>query len=100
MKFDQDKAFGSVDIRRAFNQVRILDKHDYGKNGEWVGLDVKAMRTQRDETATLHLSNSLEMFEHLLGISRGMNDKQIEEYIKDRNYEALDLYIMKQIMGR
>jgi len=28
LKFDQDKTFGSVDIRRAFNQVRILDKHD------------------------------------------------------------------------
>jgi len=41
LKFDQDKTFGSVDIRRAFNQVRILDKHDYGKNGEWVALMLK-----------------------------------------------------------
>ncbi len=72
IKFDQDKSFGSVDLRRAFNQVRILDKHNYGKNGEWVGLDVKAMRTQKDETATLHLSNSLEMFNHLLEISRSI----------------------------
>jgi len=61
---------------------------------------VKAMRTQKDETATLHLSNSLEMFNHLLEISRSMDEKQIEQYIVDRNYEALDLYIMKQIMGR
>ena len=62
LKFDQDKSFGSVDIRRALNQVRILDKHDYGKNGEWVGLDVKAMRTQKDAVATKHLSNSKEIF--------------------------------------
>ena len=100
IKFDQDKSFGSVDLRRAFNQVRVLDKHAYGTNGEWVGLDVKAMRTQRDETATLHLSNSLEMFNHLLGISRSMDEKQIEDYINERNYEALDLYIMKQIIGK
>jgi xylose isomerase len=100
IKFDQDKSFGSVDLRRAFNQVRVLDKHNYGTNGEWVGLDVKAMRTQKDATATLHLSNSLEMFKHLLEISRGLDDKQIRQYIDDRNYEGLDLYIMKQIMGR
>ena len=100
IKFDQDKSFGSVDLRRAFNQVRVLDKHDYGTKGEWVGLDVKAMRTQKDETATLHLSNSLEMFKHLLEISRSMDEKQIEDYIHERNYEALDLYIMKQIIGK
>ncbi|MBI5010673.1 MAG: TIM barrel protein, partial [Bacteroidia bacterium] len=62
LKFDQDKSFGSVDLRRAFNQVRILDKHNYGKNGEMVGLDVKAMRTQKDNVATRHLSNSREIF--------------------------------------
>lgn len=100
IKFDQDKSFGSVDLRRAFNQVRVLDRHHYGTHGEWVGLDVKAMRTQKDGTATLHLSNSLEMFKHLLEISRSMDEKQIEEYIQDRNYEALDLYIMKQIIGK
>ena len=100
IKFDQDKSFGSVDLRRAFNQVRVLDRHNYGTNGEWVGLDVKAMRTQKDEMATLHLSNSLEMFKHLLEISRSMDDKQIADFINDRNYEGLDLYIMKQIIGR
>jgi len=49
LKFDEDKSFGAVDLRRAFNQVRILDKYDYGNNGEMVGLDVKALRTQKDE---------------------------------------------------
>ena len=78
LKFDQDKTFGSVDLRRAFNQVRILDKHDYGKNGEWVGLDVKAMRTQKDDVATKHLSNSREMFLRLLEISRNIDDKIID----------------------
>jgi xylose isomerase len=100
LKFDQDKSFGSVDLRRAFNQVRILDQHDYGKNGEWVGLDVKAMRTQKDESATTHLSNSLEMFNQLLAISRSLSDTKIDEFIKERDYEALDLYIMKVLMGK
>jgi xylose isomerase len=100
LKFDQDKSFGSVDLRRAFNQVRILDQHDYGKNGEWVGLDVKAMRTQKDKSATAHLSNSLEMFQHLLAISRSMDEQKIDELISERDYEALDLYIMKQLIGK
>ncbi len=100
LKFDQDKSFGSVDLRRAFNQVRILDQHDYGKNGEWVGLDVKAMRTQKDEKATAHLSNSLEMFKHLLEISRGLDEEKMKGLVEERDYEGLDLYIMKQLLGK
>lgn len=100
LKFDEDKSFGSVDLRRAFNQVRILDKYDYGTNGEWVGLDVKALRTQKEGDATLHLSNSKEIFLELLSVSRGMDDGKIEEMIAERNYEALDLYIMKSLLGK
>jgi xylose isomerase len=98
LKFDQDKSFGSVDLRRALNQVRILDKHDYGKNGEWVGLDVKAMRTQKDDVATKHLSNSREIFLKLLEISRSLKDEFIETCIKERDYEELDLYILKELL--
>src|SRR5262249_683755 len=45
LKYDQDKVFGSADLRRAFDQVWTLEKNGYGRNGECVGLDVKAMRT-------------------------------------------------------
>jgi xylose isomerase len=100
LKFDQDKTFGSVDIRRAFNQVRILDRHNYGSNGEWVGLDVKAMRTQKDEAATKHLTNSKEMFLRLLEISRSLDDAFIEKCTMARDYEELDLYILKSLTGR
>jgi xylose isomerase len=47
LKYDQDKNFGSANLRAAFNQVLVLDNHGYGKQGEFIGLDVKAMRTQR-----------------------------------------------------
>lgn len=99
LKFDQDKTFGSVDIRRAFNQVRILDQHDYGKNGEWVGLDVKAMRSQKYDQSTLHLSNSRTIFLRLLEISRSLDEKKMASLIDDRNYEALDLYIIQHLIG-
>jgi xylose isomerase len=99
LKFDQDKAFGSVDLRRAFNQVRILDKHDYGQNGEWIGLDVKAMRTQKDEVATKHLTNSREIFLKLLEISRSIDESYIQKCIAARDYEELDLFIMKSLLA-
>jgi xylose isomerase len=99
LKFDQDKSFGSVDLRRAFNQVRMLDKHDYGKKGQFVGLDVKAMRTQRDDLATKHLSNSKEIFLRLLDISRRIDEKLITKYQQELDYEELDLYIMKSLLG-
>ena len=99
LKFDQDKTFGSVDIRRAFNQVRILDQHDYGKNGEWVGLDVKAMRSQKIEQSTMHLSNSRTIFLRLLEISRSLDQKKMDELIKERNYEGLEIYIIQRLIG-
>ncbi len=99
LKFDQDKSFGSVDLRRAFNQVRILDKHGFGNNGEWVGLDVKAMRTQKLDVSTKHLSNSREIFMKLLEISRGLDEGKMNAMIAERDYEELDLYIMKSLLG-
>src|SRR5664279_1139954 len=78
LKFDQDKTFGAVDLRRAFNQVRLLDAYDYGKNGEFIGLDVKAMRTQKDAVATRHLSNSRTIFLRLLAISRSLSEAKLK----------------------
>lgn len=99
LKYDQDKAFGSVDLRRAFNQVRILDLHGYGSRGEFVGLDVKAMRTQKDDAATKHLRNSRDVFLRLLELSRSLDDAFIQRCRQDRDYEELDWYIMKSLLG-
>lgn len=100
LKFDQDKAFGAVDLRRAFNQVRILDTYDYGKNGEFVGLDVKAMRTQKVEVATKHLSNSRKIFLNLLELSRSLDKSKVDELIAARDYEELEMLIINHLMGK
>ena len=100
LKFDEDKSFGSADLRRAFNQVRILDAHGYGSRGEWVGLDVKAMRTQKAGVATKHLSNSREFFKRLLEVSRGLNAKTVAALVAARDYEELDRLIVNALMGR
>ncbi len=100
LKFDEDKSFGSVDLRRAFNQVRILDQYDYGKGGEMVGLDVKAMRTQKQDVATKHLSNSREVFLALVELVRSLDKAKMDALIKERDYEELDLLILKHLMGK
>ncbi|HVU27929.1 MAG TPA: TIM barrel protein, partial [Verrucomicrobiae bacterium] len=52
LKFDEDKNFGGANLRGAFNQVRVLEAAGYGRRGEFIGLDVKAMRTQRGYPVT------------------------------------------------
>ena len=98
LKFDQDLTFGAVDPRRALNQVRVLDKHGYGLNGEWIGLDVKVMRTQKDETACKHLEYSRKIFLRLLEISRSLDDAKIEQLQAERDYEELNYYIVDAML--
>jgi len=99
-KFDEDKSFGSVDLRRAFNQVRILDQYDYGKSGEFVGLDVKAMRTQKPDVATKHLRNSREIFLALVELVRSLDKNKVEKLKRERDYEELDILIINHLMGK
>jgi xylose isomerase len=100
LKYDQDKAFGSVDLRRAFNQVRVLERHNYGLCGEWVGLDVKAMRTQKREESLAHLKHSRETFLYLLEKVCTLDERAVEAHIARRNYEELDQLILRHLLGK
>ena len=97
-KFDQDRAFGMVNLRRAFNQVRVLEMNGYGRLGEMVGLDVKAMRPQRRELSTKHLLHSRQMFMYLLHKARTLDATTESELIASHDYEALDRLIMTHLM--
>ncbi len=99
LKFDQDRSFASVDLRRAFNQVRILDENRFWEIGI-VGMDVKAIRTQPAELATKHLANSLQMFLRLVELSRSLDRAAVQQLIAARDYEELDWLILSHIMGR
>lgn len=70
---NQDKSFGVENLRAAFNQVKVLKENGYGSHGEYVGLGVKAMRTTKDEDSYKHLEN--------------------------RDFEALEMYVMNLLMG-
>jgi xylose isomerase len=99
LKYDQDKNFGGANIRAAFNQVRVLEEAGYGSRGEFIGLDVKAIRTQRGCPVTDHLRNSRELFLHLVEKVRTLDNALVAECREARDYEALELYILKHLLG-
>src|SRR5437870_10618637 len=81
LKYDQDKTFGSVDLRRAFNTVWVLERSSFDG---CVGLDVKAMRTTKPADQTKHLANSKEMFLRLLDVVGSVDTTKIESYRAER----------------
>ncbi|MCW5550703.1 MAG: TIM barrel protein [Verrucomicrobiae bacterium] len=100
LKFDQDKPFGSANLRVAFNQVRALERNGYGKNGEYVCFDVHPFRTTKVEHWLAHLDNSRRTFLKLVQKARSFNEKQAQALIKDRNYAALDQMVIEHLLGR
>lgn len=99
LKFDQDRSFGSVDLRRSFNQVRVLEDNAFNRVG-MVGLDVKALRTQPAEQATKHLSNSLRVFLRLVEVVRSFDRAQMAACIEARDYEALDWLVLDSLLSK
>ncbi len=99
MKFDQDKSFGVENIRAAFNQIKVLVENGYGQNGEYVGLDVKAMRTEKQEGSYQHLENSLKIFKALEKKVEKFDYEYQKKCIAERDYEKLELYVMELLMG-
>ena len=88
LKFDQDKSFGTANLRSAFNQVRVLELANYAATGRFIGLDVKAMRTQKAETAHKHLSNSRTVFLKLV--------EKVRSYPQDCARSSSTIAIMRR----
>jgi xylose isomerase len=99
LKFDQDKTFGAANLRGAYNQVRVLELGDYPNSGRFVGLDVKAMRTQPTEAAHKHLSNSRTIFLKLVEKVRSFPIDVERECIANRDYEELELAVISHLLG-
>jgi xylose isomerase len=99
LKFDEDKAFAMANLRAAWNQVRVLELGGYAATGRYVGLDVKALRTQKAAAACRHLENSRRMFLALVEKVRTFDRKLERQCIAARDYEALDMAVMEHLMG-
>lgn len=99
IKFDQDKSFGVENLRQAFNQIKVLRENGYGQNGEYIGLDVKAMRTTSDADSYKHLRNSLNIVKALEAKAEKFDYDFQMKCVENRDYEELEMYVMNLLMG-
>jgi len=99
LKFDEDRIFGSINLKRALDQVLVLYENDFGSQGEFIGLDIKALRTQKDGESTRHLLHSKNIFMALLEVVKSLDMKKIEAFRNSRNYEDLEFYIINKLMN-
>lgn len=99
LKFDQDKSFGAADLRSAYNQVRVLELANYADTGRFIGLDVKAMRTQKADVAEKHLANSKAIFLRLVEKVRTFPRDVERQCIEQRDYEELEMAVLNHLMG-
>jgi len=100
LKFDQDKPFGSANLRVAFNQVRALERNGYGRRGEYVCFDVHPFRTTKVQHWLAHLDNSRRTFLKLVQKARTYPEKQAQALIAERNYAALDQLVIEHLLGK
>ena len=98
IRFDQDKSFGVENLRQAFNQVKVLKENNYGSKGEYIGLDVMAMRTQKIEDCYRHLENSIKIFRMLEAKVDRFDYSLQKKLVAERNYEALEMYVMELLL--
>jgi xylose isomerase len=99
IRFDQDKTFGVENLRQAFNQIKLLVENNYGSNGEYIGLDVKAMRTTKDADSYKHLENSLKIVKALEEKALKFDYEFQRKCVENRDFEALEMYVMELLMG-
>ncbi len=99
LKFDQDKTFGAANLRAAYNQVRVLELADYAGTERFVGLDVKAMRTQPAGAAHKHLANSRAIFLKLVDKFRSFPIDFERQCIADHDYEELEMAVIRHLLG-
>jgi xylose isomerase len=99
LKYDQDKPFGSTNLRSAFDQVRVLERNKYGSRGEYVCFDVHPFRTTKVEHWLAHLDNSRRTFLKLVEKARSFDESKAQELIAGRNYQALDQMVIEHLLG-
>ncbi len=99
LKFDQDKPFGSANLRSAFNQVQALERSGYGSKGEYVAFDVHPFRTTTPEHWMAHLENSRRIFLRLVEKARTFDEAAAQRLIAERDYQALDQLVIEHLLG-
>jgi len=98
-RYDQDKIFGSENLRSTFNQIRLLCENDYGSNGEYIGLDVKAMRSTSDEFGYKHLENTMKVVKRMEAKADQFDQSIADAFVAAEDYEGLEMYVIDLLLG-
>jgi xylose isomerase len=77
-----------------------LELCKYYDTGRFIGLDVKAMRSQKADVAHKHLSNSRTIFLKLVEKVRSFPQDVLKKCVADRDYEALELAVIEHLLGK
>ena len=89
-----------ISVGYALNQYNWNDdmENDFGKNGEYIGLDVKVMRTEKQEGSYKHLENSLKIAKMLEEKAAKFDCDFQKKCVEERDYEALEMYVMELLI--
>jgi len=98
LKFDQDKPFGSVSLRSAFNQVQVLERQKYSDTG-FVAFDAHAFRTTTIDQPIDHALNSRAIFLRLVEKVRSFDEVAAQKLIAARDYQSLDRLVLDHLLG-
>ena len=98
IRYDQDKTFAVENLRQGFNQIKVLIENGYGKHGEYIGLDVKAMRTTKLVDNFKHLENSIKIIKLLESKVKKFDYEFRNRCVEKRDYEALELYVIELLL--
>lgn len=99
VRFDQDRIFGAENLRSTFNQIKVLCDNNYGSEGQYIGLDVKAMRSSADAYGFKHLENSLRVVQLMENKVDKLDQGKIDGFVAAEDYEGLEMYILELLMG-
>ena len=99
VRFDQDRIFGAENLRSTFNQIKVLCDNNYGSGGQYIGLDVKAMRSSVDAYGFKHLENSLKVVQLMEDKVDKLDQSRIDSFVAAEDYEGLEMYILELLLG-
>ena len=77
----------------------MLKENGFGNNGEYIGLDVKVMRTEKQEGSYKHLENSLKIAKMLEAKVDKFDYEFQKKCVEERDFEALEMYVMELLMN-
>ena len=87
-------------MRQGFNQIKVLVENGYGKHGEYIGLDVKAMRTTKLVDSYKHLENSIKIIKLLENKVQKFDYEFQKKCVEKRDYEALEMYVINLLLTK